>query len=156
MTSHLALKSLHLLGAVLFLGNIIVTAVWKVLADRTRNPAIVASAQRLVTLTDFAFTASGAALLLGTGLAMAPAFGGVPGTPWLSAGMTLFSASGVIWAVVLIPVQVTQARLARGFAGGGEIPERYWKLSRIWIVFGLLATVLPLANLYIMVFKPGA
>jgi uncharacterized membrane protein len=51
---------------------------------------------------------------------------------------------------------VTQARLARGFAGGGEIPERYWKLSRIWIVFGLLATVLPLANLYIMVFKPGA
>ena len=32
---------LHILGVVIFLGNIIVTAVWKVLADRTRNPAVV-------------------------------------------------------------------------------------------------------------------
>ena len=29
----LALKSLHILGASLFLGNIIVSAFWKVLAD---------------------------------------------------------------------------------------------------------------------------
>lgn len=156
MTGHLTLKSLHLLSAVLFLGNIIVTAVWKELADRTRDPSIVASAQRLVTITDFAFTAPGAALLLVTGLAMAPAFGGLPGTPWLSTGMGLLIASGVIWALVLIPVQAMQARLARRFAKDGEIPARYWKLARVWTVFGLLATLLPLANLYVMVFKPGA
>jgi hypothetical protein len=29
--------SLHLLGVVLFLGNIIVTALWKLLADRTQS-----------------------------------------------------------------------------------------------------------------------
>jgi hypothetical protein len=56
---HEAWLALHILGVVLFLGNIVVTAVWKVLADRTRNPAVVAYAQRLVTVTDIAFTATG-------------------------------------------------------------------------------------------------
>ena len=49
----------HLLGVVLFLGNILVTAMWKLLADRTRAPGVVAYAQRVVTITDFAFTAPG-------------------------------------------------------------------------------------------------
>jgi uncharacterized membrane protein len=35
MDNYLLLKSLHVLGVVIFLGNIIVTAVWKALADRT-------------------------------------------------------------------------------------------------------------------------
>ena len=33
--SYDAFKVIHLLGVVLFLGNIIVTALWKMLADRT-------------------------------------------------------------------------------------------------------------------------
>jgi hypothetical protein len=37
--SYNAFKVVHLLGVVLFLGNIIVTALWKMLADRTREPA---------------------------------------------------------------------------------------------------------------------
>ena len=61
MENYLLAKSLHIFGAVLFLGNIIVTALWKVMADRTRNPAIVAYSQRLVTITDFAFTEIGRA-----------------------------------------------------------------------------------------------
>jgi uncharacterized membrane protein len=39
MNEYLILKALHLLGVVLFLGNIVVTAVWKMLADRTQSPA---------------------------------------------------------------------------------------------------------------------
>ena len=64
----LALKSLHILGAVAFLGNIIITGWWKVMADRTGDARIIAFAQRQVTLTDFVFTAGGAALILATGL----------------------------------------------------------------------------------------
>jgi uncharacterized membrane protein len=58
------------LGAVIFLGNIIVTGWWKVMADRTSNPFVIALAQRQVTLTDFVFTAGGAALATGTGNAV--------------------------------------------------------------------------------------
>ena len=47
----------------LFLGNIIVTDVWKMLADRTQNPRVIAYVQRLVTLTVWISTARGAALI---------------------------------------------------------------------------------------------
>jgi uncharacterized membrane protein len=146
--------ALHILGVVVFLGNIIVTAVWKGLADRTRDPRVVAYAQRLVTVTDIAFTATGAALIAVSGPVLADDFGGIGGQSWITWGFALFIASGVIWLAVLIPVQVLQARLARSFADGGVIPERYWTLARIWNVFGTIAVVLPLANLYFMVFKP--
>jgi hypothetical protein len=35
-----------------------------------------------------------------------------------------------------------------------EIPDRYWRLSLRWYVFGSVATVLPLANVFVMALKP--
>jgi len=58
------LKFLHLLGVVLLVGNIIVTALWKTLADRSGNPATVAFAQRTVALADWVFTLPGVLLVL--------------------------------------------------------------------------------------------
>jgi uncharacterized membrane protein len=153
--SYNAWLTIHILGVVLFLGNIIVTAVWKMLADRTRNPPVVAYAQRLVTVTDIAFTATGAVLIIVAGQVMAREFGGVFGGPfWLTLGWSLFIASGVIWLAILVPIEVMQERLARSFRDAPAIPDRYWRLSRLWAVFGVIATLLPLFNLYLMIFKP--
>ena len=144
----------HVVGVVLFIGNIVVTAVWKALADRTKEPAVIAFAQRLVTVTDVAFTATGATLIAVSGPILAPDVGGVGGPAWLTLGFALFLASGLIWAGVLIPVQIAQARLARGFRDEASVPPRYWKLANLWAVFGAIATLLPLVNLYLMVVKP--
>ena len=146
--------AVHVLGVVIFIGNIVVTAVWKVLADRTRSPEVVAYAQRLVTITDVAFTATGAALIAISGPILAEDLGGVGGPAWITWGLGLFAASGVIWVTALIPIQVMQARMARAFRNADTIPERYWRLARLWAIFGAIATVLPLANLYLMIFKP--
>ena len=155
VNTYLLLKSLHILGAVIFLGNIIVTGWWKVMADRTRNPAVIAFAQRQVTLTDYIFTGGGVVLILATGLGNAILLNmDFLSIKWLSWGFWLFNISGIIWITVLIPVQIKQAKMARQFANGGDIPERYWTLGRLWIIYGTLATVIPLANLYWMVFKP--
>ncbi len=153
MDIYLLLKTVHLAGAVIFLGNIIVTAWWKVMADLTRNPVIIGFAQRQVTLTDWLFTLGGIILILIGGFGAA-GVGRLPlTTSWITAGLALFIASGVIWIAVLIPVQIKAARIARGFAQGGEIPERYWRLQRLWMVFGIIATALPFANIAVMVFK---
>lgn len=76
------------------------------------------------------------------------------GTTWLFWGQTLFAASGLIWIAILIPTQIVQARQARAFANGGTIPGSYWRHGRRWAIWGTIATVVPLANLYFMVFKP--
>lgn len=153
--SHEAWLALHIVGIVLFLGNILVTAVWKLLADRTRDAAVVAYAQRLVLTTDVAFTATGVVLILVSGQVMAEDFGGVFGPTWLTLGFAFFIASGVIWLTVLIPIQLKQWQLSREFRSGDEIPARYWRLSTAWAAFGAIATVLPFINVYLMVFKPG-
>ena len=147
-------KLIHLVGVIIFLGNITVTAVWKILANATGEPKIIAYSQRLVTITDFIFTLVGVFLILGTGTVMAAKFGGVTATYWLASGYWIFLATAFVWVIVLIPVQVLQAKMARSFQNGGSIPQRYWMLSRIWLFAGALATILPFSVLYFMVVKP--
>jgi len=153
--AYLAFKTAHIFGAVLFVGNLLVTAVWKALADRSREPRIVAFAQRVVSVTDVVFTGLGAVIVLVSGMLMI-----VPydiefwNVPWIMWGLGLFVVSALLWILVLVPIQMKQARLAREFADGGEIPEGYWRLGRLWMVFGLIATALPLINVFLMVFKP--
>jgi uncharacterized membrane protein len=152
--SHEAWVGVHVLGIVVFLGNLIVTAVWKTLADRTRDPRVIAYAQRLVTVTDVAFTATGATMITVSGFVLASDWGGIGGPTWLTVGFALFAASGLIWLTILIPTQMQQRRLARAFDDESGIPDRYWQLSLRWYVFGSIATVLPLANVFVMALKP--
>lgn len=152
-TLYLWLKAIHVLGVVLFLGNIIVTGWWKNLADQTKHPQIIAFAQRQVTLTDYIFTAGGALLLVGAGLLNVWLHGLSLSMPWLMHGIGLFVISGLIWVLILIPVQTKQAKMAKIFNDTGEIPEAYWQLCKKWNAFGLIAVILPVITLYLMVFK---
>lgn len=147
-------KCLHITGVVLLLGNVIVTGLWKTLADRTRMAPTVAYAQRLVILTDWLFTGGGILLILIGGYAMArSAQLSLLHTRWLIWGQGLFGLSALIWIFVLLPVQGAQSRMAQRFAMGGDIPLAYWELSRRWLGWGVLATV-PLAiSVSVMVFK---
>lgn len=153
--SYLLFNTMHVLGAVLFAGNLLVTFAWKLMADRTRDPRVIRFAQRLVTLTDSTFTGCGALLLLLSGLMMVGPYNiEFWNVPWLLWGMGLFAISAVIWLMILIPIQIKQARMARAFTDEGEIPASYWLLSRLWMGFGGLAAALPLITLYLMVARP--
>jgi uncharacterized membrane protein len=93
-------------------------------------------------------------LVFGAGLAMTRVAGlSIWETSWLRHVFVLFVVSGLVWAAVLIPIQIAQARMARQFENGGEIPDRYWRLNRHWFVWGIAATVLPVINIAIMVLK---
>ncbi len=155
MNIYLLLKTVHILGVIIFLGNILVTGWWKIMADRTHDPQIIAFAQRQVILTDIVLTSTGVVLILASGIANAILFDmNIFSVRWLSWSLWLFAASGVIWLLVLLPVQIKQYRMSKIFANDGCIPEAYWQLCKIWGIFGTLATILPLFSVYWMVFKP--
>ena len=155
MDAYLILKSLHLIGVVLFVGNIAVTGWWKAMADRTRDPRIIAFAQRQVSLTDRVFTLGGVVLLAAAGAGAALHGGFAITTPWIELGNWLFAGSGVIWVAALLPLQTRLGRMAKDFAVGGAIPADYWRLEKYWVAFGLVATALPLAAIVVMVVKPA-
>jgi uncharacterized membrane protein len=155
LDAYLALKSLHVFGVILFLGNIIVTGWWKSMADRTRDPKIISFAQHQVTMTDWVFTLGGILIVAAAGAATAAVGGLAATTPWIEWGTGLFAGSGVVWVVALLPIQTKLGRMAKGFADGGPIPDDYWRIGRWWAVFGIIATLLPIAAVAVMVVKPA-
>lgn len=147
------MKFLHVLGACLFLGNNLVTPFWRFFAEKTRDPRVIAFSQRLITWTDWVFTGGGIALLLTGGHAMAARNPAYWSQSWFLGAYVLFAVSGVVWMAVLLPIQSKQARLARTFEKGGEIPEEFWKLSKRWNGAGAVASLLPLGALFLMIAK---
>ena len=155
MQYYLTLKMLHIFGAMLFLGNIIVTAFWKVFADYSKDWRVIAFSQRLVTYTDIFFTTIGVIIIASTGMLMAKHYGNYLQIKWIAWGLSLFIASGIIWVFLLIPLQIKLHRISKQFKNNQTIPGDYWRFEKFWMIFGIIATILPLINLYWMVFKPN-
>jgi uncharacterized membrane protein len=154
--SYALFNLLHVLGVVLFLGNLVVTAWWKLRADRSGSPRLVAFALRQVQLTDRVFTLGGALLLLVGGIGMLAQSGGeLLEHGWLMGGISLFVFSAALWAVVLLPLQAQMRRTLHGVAADAALPGDYLRLSRYWALAGGAATLLPLLALWLMVIKPG-
>lgn len=147
-------KFLHIAGVVLLIGNVTITAFWKVFADRTKDAALVAHAQHAVIVADFLFTIPGIVLIVVGGYGMAYDAGlDLFGSGWLVWGQLLFLLAGVLWLGILVPVQIRQARAARTFVPGGRIPESYTRDSRTWLIWGIIATVPLVAATYVMIWK---
>ncbi len=150
------LLALHILAAVVFVGNIITAAFWKVRADRSGNLETIAITARSLLQADYTFTAPGIVVLLVTGIWMV----GLSDwarfqEPWLGGSFVLLIITGVIWLAVLLPQQRRMGRLAQEGADAGVLCPEYSKASRIWSMFGGIATLLPVLILFLMVFKPG-
>jgi uncharacterized membrane protein len=144
------LKIAHVLCACLFLGNVVVSGIWAAMAERTRNHAIIQFSNRLVLITDLLFTLTGALGVVFTGHLMAASYGGDSAHPWITWSYTLFGLSGLIWLLVLVPIQLKQRRLLQRTT---QITREYLQWSRIWQVSGAVATALPLPIIYFMVTK---
>lgn len=147
-------KFLHVLGVVLLIGNVTITAYWKVLADRTRSTALVTHAQQGVIYADWLFTLPGILLILGGGYGMVWEAGLDPfGTDWLVWSQALFFLSGLIWLGILVPAQIRQSRTVRSLDLKDEIPQSYWRDGRLWLIWGIVATVPLIAAIYVMIVK---
>ena len=145
---------LHVLGAILFVGNIIMAAFWKVGADRTGELAVIAKAARGLMRADYCFTIPGIVLLLASGHAMAHRLGyPLPELSWLGVSYLLFALSGLIWAAALLPLQRRMIREADISVREGRLTAGYRSASARWNAFGTVATLLPLAVLALMVLK---
>lgn len=155
---YLALKTLHLLAVVMFLGNIVTGVFWKAHADRTADPRIMAHALDGIIRSDRWFTVPGVVGIVTFGL-LAAIVGRLPilGTPWIWQSIVLLTLSGIAFGAQVGRLQVRLRALALAAAAGGAWDaERYRRLSRRWALWGLVATALPLLAFALMIFKPGS
>lgn len=153
---YFAVKFVHVLGVVLFLGNIIVSAVWKTQADRTGNPVVIAFACRLVNMTDLLLTAFGSALIVIGGIGLFHATGiSISDSPHLTIGIGLFGMAAMLWVTGLLPLQIYMSKLAAKTVSAGEteMPAKYERSRKLWNIIGGIAVLLSLGALYFMIFR---
>lgn len=149
------LRLLHILGVIMFVGNILTAALWKRRADASGNLHVIAHAQRAVMFADYIFTLPGVALILITGIWMVDVSGrNIFQTGWLMTALILLIVSALIWLLELMPVQRRLIHVAEEAARAGEHDPIFKELTLRWTIYGIIATLLPLINLYLMVFKP--
>ncbi|MDQ6419866.1 DUF2269 family protein [Paenibacillus sp. LHD-117] len=146
---------LHVLGAMLFLGNIITTAFWKLQADRSRDPEQRHRAALAVMRADYALTIPGLILLVVFGVLTAHAYGySMAELNWLTASIGLFALSGILWGAVLLLCQLAMIRHSESGIPSGELPKAYDQASARWNLWGTVNTIIPIIVLFLMVVKP--
>lgn len=106
-----------------------------------------------MNVTDAVFTGVGVTLLLVTGHSLAENYGGVLSQPWILWSYVLFGISGALWMLVLVPLQIKQARVLRT-SETGAIPNEYHRLAKLWSLTGTIPTLIPLPAIYLMVSRP--
>ena len=150
---------LHIAGAVVFLGNIIVTAAWMLMAERTRSISVIHFSAKAVIRADLLFTLPGVLLVLVNGFTMVFArWGGwnaFHSITWITLALALFTASGVIWVGVLIPVQHRMVVFSDTSEYPESPPSQFSKALHQWYFWGGVAILLPICSLYLMVNKPS-
>jgi uncharacterized membrane protein len=141
-------RALHVLGAVLLVGNVTVTGFWAAFLYAQRASVSFRPVARAILWTDLLFTTGGSALLTFSGIQLVLGRG-LPfwGTPWLVKGVASLALATTLWLVVLIP---DQFRLERMTAGE---PERLRRVFLRWSVVGWTATAILLHGLWVMVRK---
>ena len=148
-------KFLHYLGIILLAGNITVTAVWKVFADRNGDWRIVQFGQNLVTGTDFGRSIPGIVRTMIGGYGSLWVLGYSLHQPdWLLWSQIMFVLAGAIWLFILVPIQIRQARIANAWTRQEDVTDEYRNLSRRWISWGLISTVPLCVVLWLRVAKP--
>ena len=157
-STYLFLKLIHIVAVVLFLGNIIVGVFWKAIADKTRDPRVMAFTMDGIIRSDRVFTMPGVFLILIGGFGAA-GVGKLPmlHTAWILWSIVLFTISGIAFMARLVPIQKKLRAVAESAGGDAGTMDwaTYQRLSGQWKLWGLIALVTPALALVLMVMKPA-
>lgn len=154
MTTIDILRWLHVIGATVLLGTGAGIAFFMFMANRTRDPALIAHTGSIVVLADIVFTASAVILQPITGVLLAQQLGWPLSQGWLMLSIALYIFTGLCWLPV-VWIQIQLRNMAREAARKGEqLPTRYDDLFRYWFLLGIPAFVSVLTIMWLMLRKP--
>lgn len=153
--TYLLWKLLHIIGVVVFLGNITTGLFWAAHAHRQGDFGTIGTTFRGIIQSDRRFTMPGVTAILIGGIGAA-INGNIPflATGWLLWPIILFSISGIIFGLSVAPLQKKIQQMALNTARTDETWTEYCLLYKRWEAWGFLAWLTPVIALVIMVLKP--
>lgn len=153
---YLVVKTLHILSALLFLGAGLMTAYYKVRADRSGKLEVLTWYQREIVLADWIFTLPSGVTLPATGITLALMSGQSLTQGWVALGIGAYALAGLLW----LPAAWLQIRMRRmaeaALREGTALPAEFHRDNRIWLALGVPAFAVSIAALWLMVAKHAA
>jgi uncharacterized membrane protein len=148
-------RFLHILGAVMFLGNIITGAMWMIVTDVTGSPSMSRFSIRAINIADLIFTGPGVILLVLNGAFMATNWNGLWSAPWLKWSLILFILIGVLWSFILVPLQIKFENTCedKDVFMSLYVTSAFRELLVAYFVAGSITIILALVILFLMVSK---
>lgn len=151
---YLALKSIHILSAILLFGTGLGSAFYKYFTDRRGVVAAMAETNRLVVHADWWFTTPTILIQPVTGYAMMHSVQWSWDTSWLLASVAFYLLAGACWLPV-VWLQIRMRDLSReAVQQGRPVPDLYWRMAQAWFLLGIPAFAAMVATVLLMVFKP--
>lgn len=141
-------KILHIIGVVLFMGNMIAGPIWFNYAYLSKDKKLLKFAGKLLELTDIYLTIPGIALTVLNGLPLASVYGGTKNQPWLFYSMILLF---VMWALS-IPLIYLQEKMYQSLDKEFDIKIINTLFIR-WGIFGTFVMIPPSVIFYLMIVK---
>lgn len=159
--AYLALKSVHVLAASLFLGFWVFALWWKTSTDRTRDARAIAAMSDRLLAADRSFVgwlglvtfASGYVIVRPLGY-----YGGrIASAPFALYGLFLLFGSLALWYFALRPLEIRMADAADAAVAAKAGPsEDYARASGTWVLLASLVIALVVVTAVLMVVKPGS
>ena len=151
--AYLIWKLLHVIAAIIFIGNITIAPFWKAAADRSKDRLRIADTMKNIIRADRLFTMPSVTVLIVFGFGAQMTFGYPIETPWILWGLIMVVVSGVVFMTKVVPLQKKMYSLASDENKFNW--EEYRKLSKEWNIWGSIATIAPYIALVLMVVKPS-
>jgi len=153
--TYIILKWVHIVSSTILFGTGIGSAFYMFMANRSKDIASIYFATRNVVIADWLFTTPAVIIQLVTGIALVHIVGYSFSEKWVMWGMILYFFAGACWLPV-VWMQIKMRNMAKNvLENGGNLPSRYWKMDRWWIILGSLAFPAIVAVFWLMVAKPS-
>jgi uncharacterized membrane protein len=153
--TYLALKYLHVLGAMVILGTGAGIAFFMLMAHLSRDAGFIARTAGVVVLADMIFTATAIIAQPVTGYLLMRETGVALSEGWVAVSLVLYAVAGLFWLPV-VWMQMRMRDLASiAAADGTPLPASYHRLFRWWLAFGFPGFASVMAIVWLMIAKPG-
>ncbi len=148
--AYLIFKLIHVFAVIFFVGNIVISVLWKNHGDRSGDPKIIAHTMRGIIRADRFFTMPAVAFLIFAGFG-AMGIGYIPfETGWILWGFIMILISAAAFMAKVVPSQKKLLRIAEADPFDKQL---YDAVSKEWNLWGSIASIAPIVAVILMVLK---
>jgi uncharacterized membrane protein len=146
-------KALHVFAAMLFLGAGLMSAYYKIRADRSSDLHVIAWCQQEIVRADWLFTVPSGALLPSTGIWLMYQYGLPWSTGWVQMGLGGYAVAGFLWLLAARLQMRMREITVQALRDGEVLPEAFHRANRIWRLLGVPAFMTAVWTLWVMIAK---